>query len=134
MIITTITRRTTGRGLYELTRQVQGLIAPDSKGICHLFIRHTSASLIITENADSDVHKDLERFMSDLAADGDSRFCHVAEGDDDMSAHIRSVLTQTFLDIPVADGRLQLGVWQGIYLWEHRTSSHERKVIFSFLT
>ncbi len=134
MIITTITRRTTGRGPHELTQQVRDLIPPDSQGICHLFIRHTSASLIITENADPDVHKDLERFMSDLAPDGDSRFCHVAEGADDMSAHIRSVLTQTSLAIPVAGGRLQLGVWQGIYLWEHRTSPRERKVVFGLLT
>ena len=134
MTTTTITCRTTGRGLYELTQQAQGLIPPDSEGVCHLFVRHTSASLTITENADPDVHTDLERFMSDLVPDGDARFCHTTEGDDDMPAHIRSVLTQTSLSVPVSDGRLQLGVWQGIYLWEHRTSPHKREVIFSFLT
>lgn len=128
-----ITCRTHGRGLYELTGEVQKLAPSECDGLCHLFIHHTSASLIITENADPDVHRDLERFIADMVPDGDPRFRHVTEGSDDMPAHIRSVLTQTSLSVPVAHGRLQLGVWQGIYLWEHRTSAHKRKVSCSFL-
>lgn len=124
---------TEGRGLYDLTSSVQGLIASDYNGLCHLFIHHTSASLLITENADPDVHKDLERFISDLVPDGDPRFCHTAEGKDDMPAHIRSVLTQTEIAIPVADGKLQLGTWQGIYLWEHRLQAHKRRVTCTLL-
>jgi secondary thiamine-phosphate synthase enzyme len=98
-------------------------------GLCHLFIRHTSASLLINENADPDVLRDLETFMSDLVADGDSRFIHTAEGPDDMPAHVRCALTQTSLSIPVMDGRLALGTWQGIYLWEHRHRPHDRQVV-----
>jgi secondary thiamine-phosphate synthase enzyme len=84
---------------------------------------------MICENADPDVRRDLERFMSDLAPDGDPRFVHTAEGDDDMPAHVRSVLTQTDLTLPVRDGRLALGTWQGIYVWEHRTLGHRRRIL-----
>ena len=122
---------TTGRGSYEITRLVSDTVreAAVDSGMCHLFIRHTSASLMLCENADPAVRRDLETFMADLVPDGDSRFVHTAEGPDDMPAHVRSVLTQTDLNIPVRGGRLALGTWQGIYLWEHRTGRHARSVL-----
>ena len=124
--------KTQGRGTYEITDRVnQFVTGVTGHGICHVFITHTSASLIITENADPDVHRDLETFFGDLAPDGDPRMRHDAEGPDDMPAHIRSALTQTNLSIPVADGRLLLGTWQGIYVWEHRTRPHSRRVVLS---
>lgn len=98
-------------------------------GICHVFICHTSASLILCENADPSVMKDLESFMSRQVRDGDPLFTHDAEGPDDMPAHIRSILTQSDLNLPVRDGRCALGTWQGIYLWEHRYAPHTRRVI-----
>ena len=98
-------------------------------GLCHVFVKHTSCSLIITENADPDVHVDLERYLSDLVPDGDSRYRHTAEGPDDMAAHVRSVLTLTELTLPVQAGRLDLGVWQGVYLWEHRQRAQQRDVV-----
>jgi secondary thiamine-phosphate synthase enzyme len=98
-------------------------------GLCHVFTTHTSASLMICENADPDVRRDLETFMRDLAPDGDPRFVHTAEGPDDMSAHVRSVLTDCNLTIPVTKGRLALGTWQGVYLWEHRLHAHRRRVL-----
>ena len=122
---------TTGRGSYEITDRVNAAVeqtAPAS-GMCHLFIRHTSASLMLCENADPAVRRDLETFMADLVPDGDARFTHTLEGPDDMPAHVRSVLTQSDLNIPVRDGRLALGTWQGIYLWEHRTGRHARSVL-----
>lgn len=97
-------------------------------GLCHVFLRHTSASLLITENADSDVRRDLEFFMSRLVRDGDPAWSHSMEGPDDMPAHIRSVLTCSELTLPVRDGRLVLGTWQGVYLWEHRRRPHRRFV------
>ena len=97
-------------------------------GLCHVFIRHTSASLLITENADPDVRRDLEQFISRLAPDGDPAYRHSMEGPDDMPAHIRSVLTATELTIPVRGGRLAMGTWQGAYLWEHRTRPHLRRL------
>ena len=126
--------QTTGRGLYELTGQIQSHIPGGEAGVCNVFIHHTSASLIITENADPEVHRDLERFISRLIPDGDPLFRHVAEGPDDMPAHVRAVLTQSALSVPVEGGRLGLGTWQGIYLWEHRRSPHVRKVTVSLLT
>ena len=129
-----ISCRTRGRGFYDLTDEIQALLPQAGEGLCHLFIRHTSASLVITENADPAVREDLERFFGALAADGDPRFVHTAEGADDMPAHVRSVLTQTELSVPVRDGKLDLGTWQGIYLWEHRTSAHTRRVTCSLLT
>ena len=124
---------TWGRGSVEITEQVAAAVdASDvDDGLCHLFIRHTSASLMVNENADPAVLKDLETFMCDLVPDGDPRFRHTAEGPDDMPAHIRSVLTQTDLSIPVRGGRLALGTWQGIYLWEHRSAPHRRSVLVS---
>ena len=130
----TIERQTAGRGFYDLTVEVQRYISGNTDGLCNIFIHHTSASLVITENADPEVHRDLERLMSRIAPDGDPLFRHVAEGPDDMPAHVRSMLTQSHLSVPVVGGRLLLGTWQGIYLWEHRTSPHLRRVTVSMLT
>ncbi|HEX7062041.1 MAG TPA: secondary thiamine-phosphate synthase enzyme YjbQ [Woeseiaceae bacterium] len=126
-----LTLATRGRGTYDLTGQVQDAVraAGVQRGLCHLFIRHTSASLILCENADPTVRADLERFMQRLVPDGDPLFAHDAEGPDDMPAHVRTVLTQSDLTLPVRDGRCALGTWQGVYLWEHRTAPHTRKVL-----
>jgi secondary thiamine-phosphate synthase enzyme len=122
---------TRGRGNYEITSQVALAVAASGidVGLSHLFIAHTSASLMLCENADPDVVRDMETFMRDLAPDGDPRFVHTAEGPDDMSAHVRTVLTHSSLTIPVSSGRLALGTWQGIFLWEHRARPHRRRVI-----
>jgi secondary thiamine-phosphate synthase enzyme len=96
--------------------------------LCHVFLRHTSASLMLCENADPEVRSDLERFMARLVPDGDPIFRHVDEGSDDMPAHVRSILTSSSLGVPVSGGRCDLGVWQGIYLWEHRRAAHRRQV------
>ena len=131
MFRTELLVETTGRGSYEITDRVNAAVGETeaATGMCHLFIRHTSASLMLCENADPAVHRDLETFMADLVPDGDERFTHTAEGPDDMPAHVRSVLTQTDLNIPVKSGRLALGTWQGIYLWEHRSGGHSREVL-----
>jgi secondary thiamine-phosphate synthase enzyme len=123
--------QTKGRALIDITRDVAGIVArsPARRGMCHLFLQHTSASLIISENADPAVCRDLERFFARLAPDGDSLFEHDAEGPDDMPAHVRAVLTGCSLSIPVADGKLMLGTWQGVYLWEHRHDGHRRSVV-----
>ena len=122
---------TNGRGIYEITRQVAAIVAEAEvdAGLCHVFCRHTSASLIICENADPSVLRDVETFFADLVRDGDSRFEHDAEGPDDMPAHIRSILTASELTVPVAGGRLALGTWQGLFLYEHRTVPHRRRVL-----
>lgn len=127
---------TRGRGFHEITDQAGDVVTRSGlrDGLCNAFIAHTSASLLITENADPDVLTDLETVVSQLAPDGDSRYTHTAEGPDDMSAHVRSILTQTSISIPVADGALQLGTWQGLFLWEHRTRQHSRKVVVSVLS
>ncbi len=127
----TLTIRTEGRGTYDLTRDVQQLVADAAidTGLCNLFICHTSASLMLCENADPDVMRDLETFMSRQAPDGDPMFTHTAEGPDDMPAHIRSVLTQSDLNLPIAGQRCALGTWQGVYLYEHRHAPHTRRVI-----
>ncbi len=124
---------TRGRGTYDLSDGIQAAVQSSgiTTGMCHVFIRHTSASLMICENADPKVMHDLEAFMSRQVPDGDPIFTHTAEGPDDMPAHVRSVLTQTDLNVPVQDGRCALGTWQGIYLWEHRHASHERKVLIT---
>jgi secondary thiamine-phosphate synthase enzyme len=121
---------TRGRGTYEITREVEQIIARSgvTAGLCHIFIHHTSASLVLCENADPSVRSDLERFMEDLVPDGDRRFDHSMEGPDDMPAHIRSILSNMDLTIPVSNGNSALGTWQGIYLWEHRTHGHQRLV------
>lgn len=122
-----------GRGFQEITDRLDAIVARSGirDGLCNAFIRHTSASLVVTENADPDVLRDLETVASGLAPDGDPRYVHDAEGPDDMSAHARSVLTQTSITIPVADASLMLGTWQGVFLWEHRTASHSRRVVVS---
>jgi secondary thiamine-phosphate synthase enzyme len=126
-----ITLRTPGRGFVLLTPEVAKAVAASSirEGLCNVFVKHTSASLLISENADPAVHRDLERFMQRIAPDGSPDYEHDAEGPDDMPAHIRSTLTGSSLAIPVADGQLLLGTWQGIYLWEHRLARHSREVI-----
>lgn len=122
--------RTRTRGLQDITAEVSGVLRDSGLriGVATLQILHTSASLLIQENADPDVRSDLERFFSRLIPDGDRLFQHTAEGPDDMPAHLRAVLTAVNLSLPFADGRLRLGIWQGIYLWEHRTAPHRRKV------
>lgn len=124
------TVQTKGRGTYETTHEVQQIVsgAGITVGLCHVFVHHTSASLMLCENADPTVRHDLETFMAKVAPDGDPMFRHTLEGPDDMPAHIRTVLTQTGLSIPVNNGRCELGTWQGIYLWEHRTAGHRRKL------
>lgn len=121
---------TRGRDTYDITRDVGRIVGASSAklGLATVFIHHTSASLIICENADPSVRADLERFAARLVPDGDPLFEHDAEGPDDMPAHVRSVLTQTSIGIPIVDGKLALGTWQGLYLWEHRTAPHSRKV------
>lgn len=123
--------RTQGRSTIDITQEVEELVTRSSieTGLCNLFIQHTSASLILCENADPDVRADLENFMQQMVMDGDSLFRHTAEGPDDMPAHIRNVLTSSSLTIPIANGKCLLGTWQGVYLWEHRLSAHERKII-----
>ena len=127
----TLTVDTRGRGTYDLTRDVYELVAGSGieTGLCNLFICHTSASLMLCENADPDVMRDLETFMSRQVPDGDPMFTHTAEGPDDMPAHIRSVLTQSDLNLPIAGQRCALGTWQGVYLYEHRHAPHTRRVI-----
>jgi secondary thiamine-phosphate synthase enzyme len=126
---------TPGRGFTNITQQVAQAVdqANTHQGLCHVFVHHTSASLIIQENADPDVRVDLNAFFARLVPDGDSLYRHTDEGPDDMSAHVRSVLTATTLTIPVAHGRLDLGTWQGIYLWEHRIHPHQRRVTVTIM-
>lgn len=126
---------TRGRGLYEFTRQVSALVEQSGfqTGLCTLHLRHTSASLLIQENADPEVCRDLERFFSRLVPDGDPLFRHTCEGEDDMPAHVRTALTCVNMGIPIAEGQLALGTWQGIYLWEHRRASHHRHVTVHIL-
>jgi secondary thiamine-phosphate synthase enzyme len=124
-----------GRGSQDISAQVLSAVQESgvSSGLCNVFIHHTSASLMICENADPAVRRDLETFMARIAPDGDPDFVHTAEGPDDMPAHVRSVLTQTGISVPVIEGNLGLGAWQGIYLWEHRTAPHRRRVTVTIL-
>lgn len=126
---------TKGRGSYSLDADIKRAIQrlQFENGLLNVFCQHTSASLMICENADPAVRKDLERFMADLVPDGDPRFQHRSEGPDDMPAHIRSILTQAEITVPVNHGHMQLGTWQSIFLWEHRTSAHQRQVMVSML-
>ena len=121
---------TRGRGSYSIRREVEQQLAESGirTGIGLIFVHHTSASLILCENADPEVRADLERFMARLVPDGDPLFRHVDEGPDDMPAHVRSILTSNSLSVPVTAGRFDLGVWQGIYLWEHREAAHQRRL------
>ena len=126
---------TRGRGLHEITADVQARVASAriGTGLCTLHLQHTSASLLIQENADPDVRRDFERFFARLVPDGDEIFVHTIEGEDDMAAHVRTALTTVNLSIPIADGRLALGTWQGIYVWEHRRVPHRRTVVMHLL-
>jgi secondary thiamine-phosphate synthase enzyme len=125
-----LTIETRGRGTYELTRQLNEIVVQSEivQGLCFVFVHHTSASLIVCENADPSVRRDLEEFAARLVPDGDPAFSHDSEGPDDMPAHVRSILTLTSLTIPVEKRRCDLGTWQGVFLWEHRTSAHRRHI------
>jgi secondary thiamine-phosphate synthase enzyme len=134
-VSTTLGIDTTGRSLREITGEVRGWIESSGihEGLLTLFVRHTSASLLIQENADPEVRADLERFFARLVPDGDALFRHQDEGPDDMPAHVRTALTTVQLSIPLQRGRLVLGTWQGIYLWEHRTRPHRREIALHLL-
>ncbi len=127
---TLLSIQTKGQGLVEFTRQVNQQVsaAKIDNGLCTLFVRHTSCSLLIQENADPSAKHDLENWLNRLVPEGDALYTHIYEGSDDMPAHIKSALTATSLSIPIMDGELVLGTWQGIYLWEHRHGPHTRQV------
>lgn len=126
---------TKGRGLIEITGVVKKWLSENrfQTGLLTLHLRHTSASLLIQENADPDVRRDLDAFFARLVPDGDRLFVHTSEGDDDMPAHVRTALTCVNFSIPVEGGAMKLGTWQGIYLWEHRTSPHSRRIALHFI-
>jgi secondary thiamine-phosphate synthase enzyme len=130
-VITRLTITTPGQGLHEFTGEVSELIskAGIEEGLCTLFIQHTSASLTIQENADPSARRDLEQWLNRLVPENDPLYTHTLEGADDMPAHIKSILTNTTLTIPVSQHRLALGTWQGIYLWEHRHQGGRRQVV-----
>lgn len=131
----TLTFRTAGRGTTDITAEVARAVRASGvhTGLCHLFLQHTSASLILCENAAPAVRRDLETIFTRLAPDGDPAYRHDDEGPDDMAAHARSVLAGVSLHIPIADGRLALGAWQGVYLWEHRAAAHTRSVVVTLI-
>jgi len=132
----TLEFHTRGRGTTSISDKVEKIVAESGirKGLCTIFLQHTSASLILCENADPDVRKDLETLMSRLVPDGDPAYRHDTEGDDDMAAHARSILTSTnSLSIPIADGRLMLGTWQGLFLWEHRHAAQTRRLVVTVM-
>lgn len=130
-MLTRLNIHTRGQGLHEITHQVAAAVADAgaTDGLCTLFIRHTSASLTIQENADPSARHDLEHWLNRLVPEHDPFYTHTAEGPDDMPSHIKAVLTQTSISIPIERGRLALGAWQGVYLWEHRKRPHERTVL-----
>jgi secondary thiamine-phosphate synthase enzyme len=130
-----VTVSVSGRGLYDVTHKVTEIVGrcDVTDGIATVFIRHTSASLVIQENADPAVRRDLEAFLSRLVPDGDPLYTHVAEGDDDMPSHVKAALLKTSEQIPVKDGELVLGAWQGLYVWEHRTGSRRREIVVHVL-
>lgn len=132
---TTVHVRTTGQGLFEITREVQAWVQGSGirEGLLTVYCRHTSASLTIQENADPDVQYDLQTFFKQLVREDPSLYTHTAEGVDDMPAHIRSALTDVSLSIPVMDGRAVLGTWQGVYLFEHRAHAHDRQVVLQLM-
>ena len=125
-----MTIQTQGRSTIDITHEIEQLLRDSNveQGLCHVFLHHTSASLIITENADSNVRRDLENYIARLVLDGDPAYLHDQEGADDMAAHIRAVLTQSEITIPIQRGRLALGSWQGLFLWEHRYHAHRRNL------
>lgn len=126
-----LTIQTRGQGLYEFTRELQALVAAAglAEGLCTVMVRHTSASLVIQENADPSARRDLEAWLNRLVKEGDPLYTHTAEGPDDMPSHIKSALTSTTLGIPIVGGVLGLGTWQGVYLWEHRRHGAARRVL-----
>lgn len=126
---------TLGRGTTDITSKIRNVVA-DCKikiGVCHLFLKHTSASLMICENYDIQVRKDLENFLSRLIPDGDPLFKHTLEGEDDMPAHIRTILTQTEMNIPITEGNIALGTWQGIFFYEHRYATQQRHITLTII-
>ena len=127
----TLRQKTRGRGTYDITAKVAAAVHNSGvrTGLCHLFLQHTSASLIICENADPSVRSDLERLLARLVPDGDPIFEHTMEGPDDMPAHVRAILTKMEMTLPVSNGHCDLGTWQGVYLYEHRYHPHERRVV-----
>ena len=131
----TLTFHTGGRGTTNITDKVSKIVAESGirNGVCTVFLQHTSASLILCENADPDVRRDLETIMSRLAPDGDPAYRHDTEGDDDMASHARSILTSNSLTIPISNGELLLGVWQGIFLWEHRHAAQTRQAVVTVM-
>ena len=131
MIQESLTFKTKARSFINITRDIDALVKNVDVGLCHIFLKHTSASIILCENADPDVLTDLENYMQRTVQDDHPEFLHTAEGFDDMSAHIRSVLTSTSLTIPVTNSRLNLGTWQGIFLWEHRAHEFQRRVVIT---
>ncbi|HEY0456567.1 MAG TPA: secondary thiamine-phosphate synthase enzyme YjbQ [Verrucomicrobiae bacterium] len=130
-----IVLETRGRGFYDFTAKLESLLRNSEikSGLATLHLQHTSASLLIQENADPEVRRDLERFFTRLVPDGDSLFRHTSEGEDDMPAHVRTALMAVNLSIPIAHGRLTLGTWQGLYLWEHRLAPHSRRIAVHFI-
>lgn len=130
-MIRTLTVTVPGPGLHEITSEIADAVSASGRteGLCTVFIRHTSASLTIQENADPSARRDLERWLERLVPENDPLFTHTVEGPDDMPSHIRSALTATSLGIPIVDGRLALGTWQGVFLWEHRRSRHSREIV-----
>jgi secondary thiamine-phosphate synthase enzyme len=131
MMIRELTVHAAGPGLHEFTDEVVAIVgeAGFREGLCTVFVRHTSASLTIQENADPSARHDLEQWLNRLVRENDELYTHTSEGPDDMPSHIKAALTATSLSIPIADGRLVLGTWQGIYLWEHRRRSHDRRCV-----
>ena len=129
------TVRSSGRGTIDITGRIEQIVGQSVvyTGLCHVFLQHTSASLVLCENADPAVRGDLETFLDRLVQDGDPTFRHDTEGRDDMPAHIRSILTDSRLSLPISNGRLALGTWQGVYLYEHRTSPHDRHILVTLL-
>lgn len=127
--------KTNGQGLYEVTREINAFIRSSKfeEGLCNIFLQHTSASLVIQENADSSARKDLEGWMKRLVPENDKHFTHTSEGPDDMPSHIKAALTATSLVIPVISMDLALGTWQGVYLWEHRDSAHQRTLLIGLI-
>ena len=133
---TTVTVESKGRGLHAITREIEAALegAARASGVLHLFLQHTSASLLIQENADPSAKADLEEFIDRLVPEGESWYRHLDEGPDDTVSHMRSAVTPTSLTIPVKDGRLFMGTWQGLYLWEHRRRPHQRKIVLTLLS
>ncbi len=134
-MVKTLSIRTSGQGLYEITAEVEAVFSKKeiTEGLCTIFIQHTSASLLIQENADPTAKRDLEKWLNKLVSEHDPLFTHTLEGADDMPAHIKSTLTATSISIPIVDSQLVLGTWQGIYLWEHRKNPHTRKIVVQIM-